>query len=391
MIQNNEISVFFPESVSSNWLGGLNYYFNLFTALSKTSNPKIVPYILPLQEKSGEKLLSVAKVLPLKKDFSYYFTKKILFPLTKQNFDIRLYALKKFAKKISVVSHSDLECDTSLILWIADFQHIHLPQMFTKEQILERNERLRKSVKNAKIVILSSEDAKSDFEKIYPEHKEKARVLHFIAIPENSIYEKTDEIAEITKQKFNLPTKYFYCPNQFWKHKNHKTLFQAISILKKQGVNIKVVFTGNTVDGRNPEYFDELMNFAKEENILDNILILGIIERIEMFYLMRNCISLINPSLFEGWSSTVEEAKSIGKNIILSDLNVHKEQNPPKGTFFAATNPKELASILEEKWNNGESKPDFDLEEIAKRDLENRIVSFGKVYQDIILSILEQK
>ena len=42
---------------------------------------------------------------------------------------------------------------------------------------------------------------------------------------------------------------------------------------------------------------------------------------------------MINPSLFEGWSSTVEECKSVGKNMILSDLNVHKEQYPTQ-TFF---------------------------------------------------------
>ncbi len=36
--------------------------------------------------------------------------------------------------------------------------------------------------------------------------------------------------------------------------------------------------------------------------------------------------ALINPSQFEGWSTTVEEAKSLGVKMLLSDLEVHKEQ-----------------------------------------------------------------
>lgn len=44
--------------------------------------------------------------------------------------------------------------------------------------------------------------------------------------------------------------------------------------------------------------------------------------------LMKHAIAIINPSLFEGGSTTVEEAKSLLKVIILSGIPVHREQNP---------------------------------------------------------------
>lgn len=68
---------------------------------------------------------------------------------------------------------------------------------------------------------------------------------------------------------------------------------------------------------------------------------------------MRNSISVINPSFFEGWNSTVEECKSIGKNIILSNLNVHLEQDPPGAIFFDPNNAEELADILDRKRESG--------------------------------------
>ena len=43
---------------------------------------------------------------------------------------------------------------------------------------------------------------------------------------------------------------------------------------------------------------------------------------------MYHSIALINPSKFEGRSSTVEQGKSMGEKIILSTIPVHKEQKP---------------------------------------------------------------
>ena len=397
MVENNRIensskklNVFFAESSSQNWLGGLNYFTNLFISLKTVDNPKIIPYILKPGNSASQVLCNYAEVLPVKKTPIYYFIKKILYPLLHKNFDIRAYAVKHSPVKIDAVSHSDAPVKLPRILWIADFQHIHLPQMFTEFQLKEREINLRKSVEESDTVILSSNDAFNDFKNVYPEYADKCEILHFVAIPENDIYSKTDSIAEATIKKYNLPEKYFYVPNQFWKHKNHKIVFEAISILKQKDINVHVVFSGNTKDERNPDYFDELLNFIKERNITENVHILGIIERNELFYLLRNCVSLINPSLFEGWSSTVEEAKSIGKNCILSDLAVHREQNPPDSVYFPVNDANILAELMQTNWENRQGGKDTKLEEAACKALPERIKNFGNTYQRILLKTIEK-
>lgn len=388
----NTISVFFPESVSQSWLGGLNYYNNLFTALkilNKTASPAVIPYIFQ-QDNAGSVLLSSAEILKIKKTPWYYFQKKMLCPLLQRPFDMRKYAIKK-NKFIDAVSHADVICNKPLLLWIADFQHIHLPDMFTKEQIDEREKNTRIAVEHAKVVILSSYDALNDFKQKYPEYAQKGRVLHFTAIPEKDIYRKTDILRTEIILKYKLPDKYFYCPNQFWKHKNHKTLFQAVAILKKRGVAVDIICSGNTVDVRNPTYFAELQQFIEKNDLQNSVHVLGIIDRMELFYLMRNCIAIINPSLFEGWSSTVEEAKSIGKNCILSNLQVHQEQAPAESLYFDPLNAEELANILEEQWETGVSAPNKFLEEQAKAQLSARINEFGETYRKILFEALEIK
>ena len=391
-IDNNskKLNVFFAESSSQNWLGGLNYFTNLFIALQTVDDPKIVPYILKPGNSASEVLCRYAEVLTVKKTLTYYFIKKILYPILHKSFDIRSYAVSHASVKIDAVSHSDAHVKLPRLLWIADFQHLHLPQMFSDFQLKERNVNLRKAVEESDTVILSSNDAFNDFKSVYPDYADKCEILHFVAIPDGDIYSKTDSIGEATIKKYSLPEKYFYVPNQFWKHKNHKIVFEAVSILKQQGVNVHVVFSGNTKDGRNPEYFDELLNYIKETNITENVHILGIIERNELFYLLRNCVSLINPSLFEGWSSTVEEAKSIGKNCILSDLAVHREQNPPDSVYFPVNDANILAELMHENWQKRNGGKDTELEEAARKALPERIKDFGKTYQRILLKTIEK-
>ena len=389
---NKTIKVGFIVQQTSAWMGGLNYFKNLFIALSKIDNPKIVPYILPPEDKKAEILLEYAQVLNLKnkKDWKYYLIKSVT-QLKGGKFNKDEYFIENLDIDIDLISYSSIIKDKPTISWIPDFQHLHLKELFDKEELIFRNNDFLDKAKNSEIVVLSSEDALNDFVKFAPEYAYKGRVLNFVAILEDDVYRKTGGIKEVTISKFNLPEKYFYLPNQFWKHKNHQVVFEAISILKEQGIDIKVIFSGTNNDYRHANYFDELMKYAKDKNIGENINLVGLIDLIEVYFLMRNCISIINPSLFEGWSSTVEEAKSLGKNTILSDLNVHREQNPSGAIYFDPHNPEDLAEILKEKWLNCKSEPDYELEKIAEQKMQERIIQFGEAYQKIALEALGNK
>jgi hypothetical protein len=115
------------------------------------------------------------------------------------------------------------------------------------------------------------------------------------------------------------------------------------------------------------------------------------IDHADLFCLMRNCVSCLNPSLFEGWSTTVEEAKSMGKNMILSDIPVHREQNPPESIYFDHRNAEELAEILWWKYNHHDGGPDYHLEAIARELLTERTIRFAETYQKIVLESLTLK
>ena len=55
---------------------------------------------------------------------------------------------------------------------------------------------------------------------------------------------------------------------------------------------------------------------------------------------MRKAMAVIQPSLFEGWSTVVEDARALGKPMILSDFPVQIEQDPPSSDYFERNNPE---------------------------------------------------
>jgi len=56
--------------------------------------------------------------------------------------------------------------------------------------------------------------------------------------------------------------------------------------------------------------------------------------------------ALVNPSRFEGWSTTVEEAKALGTPLVLSNLPVHREQVAERALYFDPDDPEDCARAL---------------------------------------------
>ena len=106
-------------------------------------------------------------------------------------------------------------------------------------------------------------------------------------------------------------------------------VLDSLYYLKKKNKlgNILILSTGSKDDQKGFEIFKNLFEFTKLNNLEKNYRYLGIVSNIELMSLMFHSVAVINPSEFEGRSSTVEQAKSLGKQIILSNIKIHKEQN----------------------------------------------------------------
>jgi glycosyltransferase involved in cell wall biosynthesis len=157
-----------------------------------------------------------------------------------------------------------------------------------------------------------------------------------------------------------------------------------------KGIEVCLVCTGNTTDYRNPAFYQELLDFIKSNNLLENIRILGMVDHSDVYRLIRQSIAVINPSLFEGWSTTVEETKSMGKRMILSDIEVHREQNPANSEYFPPLQVHSLSDLLLKINIDSNTNLENSIEIQSSLTLPLRQKKFSDQFSNIILNCISE-
>ncbi|PKA31398.1 hypothetical protein CWR41_16455 [Cedecea lapagei] len=320
------IPVLFNEQ---HWMGGINYFRSLIAAFSLVEQNDVE--IILFCEKEGifstNGLNNVRQVI-IPNLLSRKFSRRLLNKAFGTN--VALYnALKK--EHIDILSHSQMNkrLPYKTIWWKPDFQEKYYPEFFSDIDLKLRDKAVLNNAINGHI-LFSSYDAKNDFLKFYgPIASRPVNVLQFVPDLANDFSDDIRIKIKKVKEKFQIDSEYFFLPNQFWKHKNHEL---AIKAILSNDINIPIVATGALNDYRGGKHIELIKSLIKND-VNNKFKLLGLIDRDELNYLMMGSLAVINPSRFEGWSTTVEEAKYLGKRLILSDIPVHHEQNPADSLY----------------------------------------------------------
>lgn len=373
------------------WLGVTNYYRNFFNTIKSVKNPKINPIIITDEHftKKEKKFFPGIKILKTnivnRKNKLNRIINIILINFFGRNFFLDNY-LKN--KNIFIISHTNYLGKNSQIIslkWFPDFQEIHLPELFSFKQTLARSHDIKMASKHSSKIILSSKSVQRDLKKIDFKGYNKSIIFNHI----NKVIDpnKLESFKKI-KSKYNIKKKFFFLPNHLWKHKNHITVLKALSHIGKKNINFEILVSGNTNDYRFPEHLKFLKNYIKEHNLEHVFRILKIVPFEHVLSLIKYSIGVINPSLCEGWSNTVDQANCYGKIILLSKINVHKEQNPDRGIFFKPYDYKDLSKKLinlsKKKINLNQEKKLL-VKSYQKSQLTRE--AYAKKYENFILQI----
>lgn len=266
--------------------------------------------------------------------------------------------------------------------WLQDFQHLYLPELFSANEIALRNRKFLRTLQLADRLLAFASVA-DHARRFAPKHAHKVRAIRPFSIIDPLIYERD---CQAVLERYGLPERFLYVPNQFWTHKNHIALLRALRMLRQRNVVPHVVFTGSAQDYRDPGHFDRLLASVSEWGLREQVHFLGVVDRVDVFDLMRQSICVVNPSRFEGWGYSVDEAAAIGKRILASDIPAHREQALPACTYFNPTNPEEIAETIASVWETGAAGPDKSLESMARRSRSERTQALGAS----LLEVLEE-
>lgn len=262
-------------------------------------------------------------------------------------------------------------CKTSLgpsfpvpwVAWIPDFQHRHLPEMFDTQELQWRDQEFQSLVDEAPLIVVSSEQARGDLLHFYRADPAQVAVYRFRTHAQPEWF-SGDPAA--TAAAHGLPEKFLMFPSQFWKHKNHLTLIEAIA--RTDAADIHLVLTGKDGDYRHPDHPRMLKERIARLGLENRIHHLGLLPRMEQVQLMRRACAIVQPSLFEGWSMLVEDCRALGKTVLLSDIPVHREQAYARAHCFQPESADDLARLIGRLWPALQAGPDHGAEAEAREE-----------------------
>lgn len=333
------------------WTGGYNYLLNLLHVLGQHQMDRLTPVLFVGKACTEGDIASFAAIpgvelvrTPLL-NASRRTVSLIQAMLLGQDASVRRLFQ---AHQVDVVFESaqffGWRLGIPAIAWIPDFQHKVLPHLFSRSAWWKREIGFRAQVLGGRTIMLSSEDARRACEQHYPLTRGRTRTVHFAVPPGPRIpYSEARGIAD----SYGLPEYFFFMPNQFWRHKNHGLVLEALTILRQRGRQVVVAASGKQADPRAPDYFPAFQERLEQAGMQDMFRQLGMIPYPHLASLIRACTALLNPSLFEGWSTTVEEARSMGTPMLLSDLDVHREQMGEDARYFDRHSALSLADALD--------------------------------------------
>lgn len=141
----------------------------------------------------------------------------------------------------------------------------------------------------------------------------------------------------IVLKMYSLDEGYFFYPAQFWAHKNHILLLNALLNLREKGFEYRVVFAGGDKGNRT-----HVERFVAHHSLEKQVIFLGFVPAEHMRGLYEGCIAVTMPTYFGPTNLPPLEAWMIGKPLIYSSHLIGEV-----GDAAICVNPDEPGELAE--------------------------------------------
>lgn len=240
--------------------------------------------------------------------------------------------------------------------WWPDFQPWLHPEFYSDADRAGSEALANPMVREATLLVASSEETKAGYEAYFPRSHGSVRVLKFRSVVRSA--DLGPDPAAVCA-RYGIRGRFFVVPNQFWKHKNHLLFVEALARARRQVPEMEAVLSGLQWDWRFPDHPAQVMQTIRELGLDAAVHAVGVIPRGDLLTLMRSSVAVVQPSLAEGWSTVVEDARAVGVHLIVSDIPVHREQAAPEFDFFNPHDTSALADQLIAAWTASRPPRDF--------------------------------
>jgi glycosyltransferase involved in cell wall biosynthesis len=161
--------------------------------------------------------------------------------------------------------------------------------------------------------------------------------------------------------KHGLPERYFFYPAQFWEHKNHIRLLEAVARLKAEGIPAKLVLCGAPKNN-----YARVLSRIAELGLDGDVRILGYVPNEEMASLYRRALATVFVSLIGPTNIPPLEAMSLGCPLIVSGIYAMPEQAGDAALLVDPLDPADIAAKMASVWRSESLAIDLSARGIAR-------------------------
>ena len=219
----------------------------------------------------------------------------------------------------------------------------HFPEVSSRLRFGIREHRFRAITSYCAVVLVDSEMGKQHVLESYEAKAASIYPLPYVA--PSYMYDPSN--ADDLVQHYGLPEKFLFYPAQFWQHKNHHRLLEAVAIVAKQHPDIALVCSG----GKRHE-FKRVEQRAVELGLANHVRFVGYVPDANMrgFYLRSR--ALVMPTFFGPTNIPPLEAMAVGCPILISRLYGMPEQSGDAALYFDPLDVNEMADCIAQIWSN---------------------------------------
>jgi glycosyltransferase involved in cell wall biosynthesis len=201
------------------------------------------------------------------------------------------------------------------VLTLHDLQHRDLPQLFSRTERAYRALAYDRAAQRADSVIVISEFV-------------RRRALELLGLDPARVHVTPLGLDHaVLRPGAGVREPFLYYPARPWPHKNHRVLFEAWPLIRRERPDLRLVLTGG---GDLP-------------HVPEGVEALGLVPRPRVIELLQRASALVFPSLYEGFGLPPLEAMACGTPVACSNAGALPEVVGDAALLFDPHDPRAIA------------------------------------------------
>jgi glycosyltransferase involved in cell wall biosynthesis len=273
------------------------------------------------------------------------------------------------------------QMDGAVVATIHDLMHRYerrFPEAGNWLRYAVREHRFFNLARHSAAVLVDSPLGKLHVLESYGASSERVHSLPYIA----PSYISDDRVRPDFDSFYQLPAKYYFYPAQFWPHKNHRRLVNALAEARRVHGDICLVLSG----GFRHQY-ESIYRQVCQMDLSGAVNFVGYVPDVDIAGFYKRARGLIMPTYFGPTNIPPLEAMATGCPVLISDAYAMPEQCGNAALYFNPNSMEEMRDQMIRLWND-----DRLYEQLSRCGLERTKAwaqpQFEKRLSDILIAVL---